>query len=59
MSCDRCTNCTRVVDTDIDVDCYVDDVCYCERCRDVIDFCEHERDSKTCGECHGAFGVGA
>jgi hypothetical protein len=24
-----------------------------------MEFCEHDCDAATCGECHGAFGVGA
>lgn len=59
MSMDRCVSCSQAVDTDTDAECYVGDVCYCERCRDRIEFCEHERDAQKCGECNGPFGVGA
>jgi hypothetical protein len=34
MSMDMCAKCDRPVDTDFDLDCYVDDKCICERCRE-------------------------
>lgn len=35
MSVDRCIECSRQVDTDIDVDCYDDEgQCTCEPCRE-------------------------
>lgn len=42
MSMDRCLHCSRLVDTDYDLDCYVrfvghkHEVCICEPCRDDI-----------------------
>lgn len=42
MSMDRCYKCGNFVDTDDDVDCYVEvkygqDRCYCEPCREALD----------------------
>lgn len=44
MSMDRCSRCSRIIDTDYDLECYVPDprhslaghpdICVCERCRE-------------------------
>lgn len=46
MSIDRCDKCHSFVDTDDDVDCYIEtkygDKCYCEPCREAM---ENEREA--------------
>lgn len=39
MSMDRCATCSRLIDTDFDLDCYIDTsptttICLCEACRE-------------------------
>ncbi len=60
MSMDRCARCDAVVDTDFDLDCYIEtkygDICRCESCRSRQEI-EDERYEAAQGEHETEAGV--